>query len=39
MEALEKVEAWREDLRERKASAREMFNRALEKVRQGQTLP
>lgn len=39
MEALEKVEAWREDLRERKANAREMFNRALEKVRQGQTLP
>jgi len=39
MEALEKAEAWREELKERKANAREMFNGALEMVRRGEKLP
>ncbi len=38
MEAVEKVEAWREEVRERKARAREMLKSTLEKVRRGDAL-
>ena len=39
LEAIEKVEAWREELRDRKNKARKMFNMELEKVRAGGTVP
>jgi predicted glycosyl hydrolase (DUF1957 family) len=39
LEAIEKVDAWREELQERKRAARDMFQKVLEKVRTGQALP
>ena len=39
LEAIEKVDAWNEELQEKKRTARTMFQRALEKVRNGETLP
>jgi hypothetical protein len=39
MEAIEKVEVWREQLHQRRAKAREMLNTALDKVRRGPTCP
>lgn len=37
-EALEKVQAWREELQDRKKKARRMLNSALEKVRRGEEI-
>lgn len=37
-EAIEKVEAWREELQERRKKARRMLNAALEKVRIGEEI-
>lgn len=37
-EAIEKVDGWRAQLRERKLAAREMFASALEKIRRGEKL-
>ena len=39
LEAIEKVDAWREELQDRKLMARQMFQKALEKVRNGEKLP
>jgi len=39
LEAIEKVDSWREELQEKRHSAREMFQRALERVRAGEELP
>jgi hypothetical protein len=39
LEAIEKVDAWREELQDRKLLARQMFQGALEKVRNGEKLP
>lgn len=39
LEAIEKVDAWREELQERKVVARQLFQKALEKVRNGEKLP
>lgn len=39
MEAIEKVEVWREQLQQRRCKAREMLNIALERVRSGADLP
>jgi hypothetical protein len=38
LEAIEKVDAWREELQERKRSARALLGQALESVRQGKSL-
>lgn len=37
-EAIEKAEAWRAELQDRKLKARQMLNNALEKVRRGEKL-
>jgi hypothetical protein len=37
-EAIDKADAWREGLIERKSNAREMFNTALERIRQGEDI-
>jgi hypothetical protein len=39
MEAIEKVEVWREQLHQRRTKAREMLNVALDRVRSGADLP
>ncbi|MFH1113538.1 MAG: hypothetical protein V1792_06420 [Pseudomonadota bacterium] len=39
LEAIQKVDAWREEVQERKVMARRMFEGALEKVRNGEKLP
>lgn len=39
LEAIEKVDAWREELHDRKLMARQMFQKALDKVRNGEKLP
>lgn len=39
LEAIEKVDAWREELQDKKRIARQMFQKALEKVRKGEPLP
>ncbi len=38
LEAIEKVDAWREELQDRKLMARQMFQKALDKVRNGEKL-
>lgn len=37
-EAIEKVDGWRAQLKDRKLAARDMFNAALEKIRNGEKL-
>jgi hypothetical protein len=39
MEAIEKVEVWREQLHQRRSKAREMLDVALDRVRTGADLP
>jgi len=39
LEAIDKVDAWREELHERKLMARQMFQKTLDKVRNGEKLP
>jgi hypothetical protein len=39
LEAVEKLEVWRKELRDRKETARDMFNCTLAKVRKGEALP
>jgi hypothetical protein len=39
LEAIEKVDSWREALQDRKLIARQMFEKALDKVRNGEKLP
>jgi len=39
LEAIEKVDAWREDLQQRKLAARRMLEEALESIRKGEDLP
>jgi hypothetical protein len=39
IEALQKVDAWRQQLDKRRKTARRMFDTALEKVRRGEALP
>lgn len=39
LEAIQKVDAWREEVQERKVMARRMFEGALETVRNGEKLP
>jgi hypothetical protein len=39
MEAIEKVEVWREQLHQRRTKAREMLNVVLDRVRSGADLP
>jgi hypothetical protein len=38
LEAIEKIDVWRAALQERRQTAREMFNRALERIRSGEML-
>lgn len=39
LEAVEKLEIWRTELRERRESARDMFTSTLAKIRNGEALP
>ena len=39
LEAIEKVDTWREELQERKHLARQLFQTALENIRRGEKLP
>jgi hypothetical protein len=39
LEAVEKLEAWRKELRERREAARDMFHSTIAKVRKGEALP
>ncbi len=39
LEAIEKIEVWREELEERRRNARLMLHGVLEKVRRGETIP
>jgi len=39
LEAIEKVDVWREELEERKRSARQMLHSVLDKVRRGEDIP
>jgi hypothetical protein len=36
LEAIEKIDTWRDALKDRKQNAREMFNSALERIRSGE---
>jgi len=39
MEAIERVEVWREELQQQRQKARDMLNTALERIRRGENLP